>query len=286
MNQSLNFQEAEMNVKIEKWFELLKKHGLETIPFHGICPDGSCTCGLNACLNKGDHPLGGFSLEMFDEGRWPYTNIAIDASERIAVLEVTAKGRDPWAKLREEHDIQKTWVASSNGSWLVFFRRPMNLLSVRPWGEGMAIRRDPILVAPSLRPDGKRLQWIVAPWECKLSPIPESLLSICTSKGGAKAPSLKDHSATRSFIRKMWWSQNGNLSNEERRIFVLAKAEEFNKNSLPPLTSEVVHEVVRSTLQVLEDHTRGLGPVPKEVNEVVSLFGPGTEVVDHLSYRE
>ena len=139
-------------MSMSKWFKHLEKFGLKTIPWHGIKPDGSCTCLIKGCTNKGDHPLSGFSLEAFEEDRWPYANIAIDAGEGVAVLEVTKDGRDGWSELKERHGIKKTWVAKgSNGSWLVFFRRPTDLLSVRPWGNGMSIRKDPILAPPSLR---------------------------------------------------------------------------------------------------------------------------------------
>ena len=271
-------------MSMDKWFKHIQKFGLKTIPWHGIKPDGSCTCLIKGCTNKGDHPLGGFSLEAFEEGRWPYVNIAIDACEGVAVLEVTKEGRESFSELKERHNIQKTWVAKgSGGSWLVFFKRPTDLLSVRPWGNGMSIRKDPILAPPSLLPDGKRLQWIVAPWECKLGSIPGSLLVIVASLG---SPPRKGHSATAEFIKEAYWAQEGKHwrlgSAKGRMACLLKKAAEFNKKSNPSIPENELWKLVESTVAEIE--VSNLPPVPKEAVRAASLFGG--EIVEHLRHRE
>lgn len=68
----------------------------------------------------------------------------------------------------------------------------------------------------------------------------------------------------------------------ERTEYVMDQAQKFNAESLPSLSVALTRDIVNSTIAELKD----LEPVPDEVDEVMSLFGPETEVVDHLSYRE
>ena len=268
-------------MSMDKWFKHLEKFGVKTIPWHGVRPNGSCTCLIKGCTNKGDHPLEGFSLEAFEEDRWPYANIAIDACEGVAVLEVTKDGRENWSELKEKHGIKKTWVAKgSSGSWLVFFKRPTDLLSVRPWGNGMSIRKDPILAPPSLRPDGKRLQWIVAPWECKLASIHGSLLVLVANQ--SRQP-RGDQSATREFVRRTYFSQEGkHESPKDRMECVLKKTINFNKDNCPSISEGDLYNLVEGTIQGILDSN--LPPVPQQAIEAASLLGG--EIVDHLTYRE
>lgn len=272
-------------MKIEKWFEHLGKFGLQAVPFHGITPEGGCTCGINACKDPGDHPLSGFFLEMFTEGRLPYVNVAIEQADGIVLVEVTKAGRGAWAGMKGQHNIRKTWVCQGpRGGWVVFFKRPTDPLLHEPWDkdDGVSVRRSPVLIPPSLRPSGERVKWIVAPWECKLGSIPGSILAYTTRMGATVAPRPEHNSATRNFVRRAWWSQEGKMKEEERTAYVLDQAQRFNSESLPALSANLVRDIVIRTIAELKK----IEPVPEKVNEVLSLFGPEAEVADHLSHRE
>ena len=266
---------------MKKWRNYTQRF-LNVTPWHGIGHDGACTCGIGSCLDPGAHPLNEYAQELYDEGKLP-ANLAIVPSGDFIVLEVQQHGRGKWADLKASHKIEKTWVSTGiRGEWFIFFKKPAARIDLS-LGDGVMMRDSEFLAPPSLLSDGKRLKWLVAPWDCDLGPLPASLLVAVTKSSTARgydpASAVRD-SAVRMFIRRMFLNQEGKLDGEPRREKVREQAVAFNEGNCPSIETGEFMSIVESVIAECEI----IPPPPKEAVDAAEFFGG--EVVDHLSYRE
>jgi len=210
-------------------------------------------------------------------------NLAIVPSGDFIVLEVQQHGRGKWADLKASHKIEKTWVSTGlRGEWFIFFKKPAARIDLS-LGDGVMMRDSEFLAPPSLLPDGKRLKWLVAPWDCDLGPLPASLLSAVSKPFPARVydpSSIVRDSAVRMFIRRMFINQEGKLDGEERREKVREQAVAFNDDNCPSIECSRFTSIVESVIAECE----ALPPLPEEAVKIADFFGG--EIVDHLDYRE
>jgi len=273
---------------MEKWYTYLKQF-LPVVPWHGIRPDGVCTCGIRSCTSPGDHPIRDEFPDCEMAWELPYGNIAIDPNEEeVCMIEVTRDGRKTWQDLKEKHSIRRTWVCEGpKESWLIFFKFFPELNVMADWGVGVDVRASYALAPPSLRPDGSRVKWLIGPDECELGIIPGSLKVLVSNpeplkkksgitwRDAARIDAVKS-TAAETYIRRLFWSQEGKLSGEERREWVTEQALRFNTESTPPMRRTKFSEIISKVISDCESST----PIPKIATEAMKLFNG--HIVDHI----
>ena len=267
----------------KQWYRWCLDRGVPLVPSAGLKPDGQCTCGDVHCSRKGAHVGNGLDFPEVGAELKEHENIALDVNDSgLLCLEIG--NIKAWNKLKERYDIPKTWSCFSEGKWLVFFDAVEDI-NVMWSEEDVSVRVSYVLAPPSKMPDGTRVKWLIPP-DKPLAKVPAKLRVLMEAPKKKSNSREEDEilevkqSVLRTYIRRMFFSQERKLSGQDRRDYAWDKVEAYNANTTPPLHKPLLLRIFDSEIRRIE----ALPAIPDQAIEAVSLFDG--QIVDHLAYRE
>ncbi len=172
--------------------------GWRVFPLHNIKhPDGTCTCGVNSCRRKGEHPIrpagvAGATTRLRDVLEWweddPTANIGIATGAGLLVIAVAPERE--LASIPISPLPQSGLVNTGNGGWHLYFTyKKVLLIESRKdfLGPGIDLIAEGghVVAPPSLSPAGGRYTWTL-PQNIAPRAFPPKLLALLKPRLGWK----------------------------------------------------------------------------------------------------
>jgi Bifunctional DNA primase/polymerase, N-terminal/AAA domain/Primase C terminal 1 (PriCT-1) len=178
--------------------------GFPVLPIFEMNSRG-CACGKPDCASPAKHPRTAHGLKDASTdlhripewwGRWPEANVGIVTGAVSGLVVLDADGPEGLESLTALGVPATTWLSKTARGYHAFFKAPdgqrvdgrvgfMPGLDVR--GEG-----GYVVVPPSIHSSGVRYEWLTAPDQQDLAPLPrtvQTLLSAPHARGNGAAPS-------------------------------------------------------------------------------------------------